>query len=436
MGGSAEQRSGLLARRSRHGPATPRASPHSLAAVAKEALMRLFKCEVCGQLLYFENTQCMRCGATLGYLPGRNRLSALEPATPGAGIDSAAGEPPLAGTEEARQTVGAEGAGAPEIGEAAQPQTWRPRADPERPYRFCANARHEACNWMVPADGDEIFCLACRHNRTIPDISNPERLEQWRKIEVAKRRAFYGFIRLGLPLRNRIEEPEEGLAFDFLADPEEEGAPRVMTGHDNGLITLALAEADDAERTRRRTAMGEPYRTLLGHFRHESGHYFWDRLVRDGGRLEECRAVFGDDRDDYGAALQRHYREGPPADWRERFVSTYATAHPWEDFAETWAHYLHIVDTLEMARAFGIGIDPAVDGAGELAGEVGFDPYRMAEIGPLMDAWVPLTAAVNSLNRCMGTPDLYPFVLSPGVVAKLAFIQALVAPSPAAMGKG
>lgn len=395
--------------------------------------MRLFKCEVCAQLLYFENTQCMRCGATLGYLPGRNRLSALEPAPPSTGIDSAAGAPPLTSVEEARQAVGEEGAGAPEIGEAAQPQLWRPRADPGQLYRFCENARHEACNWMVPVASEESFCLACRHNRTIPNLSSLENLAQWRKIEAAKRRAFYGFIRLKLPLRNRAEEPGTGLAFDFLADPPEEGAPKVMTGHDNGLITLALAEADDAERTRRRTAMGEPYRTLLGHFRHESGHYFWDRLVRDGGRLEECRAVFGDDREDYAAALQRHYKEGPPANWQERFVSTYATAHPWEDFAETWAHYLHIVDTLEMARAFGIGIDPAADRAGALTAEVDFDPYLMTEIAPLMAAWVPLTAAVNSLNRCMGTPDLYPFVLSPLVVAKLGFIQALVhgAPVPA-----
>ncbi|MFB9968659.1 putative zinc-binding metallopeptidase [Pseudoroseomonas cervicalis] len=349
--------------------------------------MRLFRCEVCGQLLYFENTRCERCGSGLGYLPERNRLSALDP----------------------------EGG-----------NVWRPRADPQRLYRFCANARHDACNWMVPAESGDEFCLACRHNRTIPDISDPERRAHWQRIEAAKRRAFYSFIRLGLPLISRDEDPENGLAFDFLADPETADAPKVMTGHDNGLITLALAEADDAERVKRRTSMGEPYRTLLGHFRHESGHYFWDRLVRDGGRLWQCRAVFGDDSQDYGAALQRHYAEGPPANWQENFVSTYATAHPWEDFAETWAHYLHIVDTLEMARAFGIGIDPAVDRRDELTAEVDVDAYRETDIGRVMEAWVPLTAAVNSLNRCMGTADLYPFVLSPAVVAKLGFIQALV----------
>ncbi|ONG54402.1 hypothetical protein BKE38_10430 [Pseudoroseomonas deserti] len=387
--------------------------------------MRLFGCEVCGQLLYFENTQCVRCGATLGYLPGRNRLTALDPveAAEGEGTGVAAPATPEAAPAQA---VGA--APAAEAGiSAAVDQLWRPRAAPDQPQRFCDNARHEACNWLVPAESEDRFCLACRHNRTIPDLSDAANLAQWRKIEVAKRRAMYSFLRLGLPLADRTQDPENGLAFDFLADAPD-GSQKVMTGHDNGLITLALAEADDAERTRRRTAMGEPYRTLLGHFRHESGHYFWDRLVRDGGRLEECRAVFGDDSQDYGAALQRHYDQGAPEDWQENFVSTYATAHPWEDFAETWAHYLHIVDTLEMARAFGIGIDPGVDRRDELTAEVDFDPYRATSIEPVMEAWVPLTAAVNSLNRCMGTPDLYPFVLSPAVVAKLAFIQSLVHP--------
>ncbi|MFC4168686.1 zinc-binding metallopeptidase family protein [Teichococcus aestuarii] len=398
--------------------------------------MRLFNCEVCGQLLYFENTRCESCGATLGYVPGVNRLSALDPAEPEGGVVQAAD-----GAASAQQAAGQAADGPAENAQAetssqAVGQLWRPRADAARLHRFCDNAAHDACNWLVPEDSADTFCLACRHNRTIPDLSNPAHAAQWRRIETAKRRAMYSFLRLGLPMRTRQEDPEEGLAFDFLADPPAEQGPMVMTGHDNGLITLALAEADDAERVRRRTSMGEPYRTLLGHFRHESGHYFWDRLVRDGGRLEECRAVFGDDSQDYGAALQRHYNEGPPEDWQENFVSTYATAHPWEDFAETWAHYLHIIDTLEMARAFGIGIDPRADRTGEMSAEVDFDPYRATDIQPVMEAWVPLTAAVNSLNRCMGAADLYPFVLSPAVVRKLGFIQSLVHGEVAASGAG
>nr|WP_314071719.1 putative zinc-binding peptidase [uncultured Roseococcus sp.] len=348
--------------------------------------MRLFRCQNCSQVLHFENTSCVKCGAPLGYLPEVNILSALEPA--------------------------------PEAGDYVA------KAAPDRRFRFCDNAAEEACNWLVPVESAERFCLACRHNRTIPDLSDPLNRQRWREIEVAKRRAVYSFLRLGLPLANREDDPESGLAFDFLADQPQD-IQKVMTGHDNGLITLALVEADDAERTARRSALGEPYRTLLGHFRHESGHYFWDRLVRDGGQLEACRAVFGDDREDYGQALQRHYEQGPPADWQEHFVSTYATAHPWEDFAETWAHYLHIVDTLEMARALGLEVSPRVDRSGELSTEVDFDPYRSTDIAAVMEAWVPLTVAVNSLNRSMGVPDLYPFVLSPAVVAKLGFVQSL-----------
>ncbi|MFC3126342.1 putative zinc-binding metallopeptidase [Pseudoroseomonas globiformis] len=385
--------------------------------------MRLFNCEVCGQLLYFENTQCMRCGATLGYLPDQNRLSALDPEEGEAGVPAT--QPSIRDHARTEQAAGVLEAGHPPIGPRAAPQLWRPRAEPRRVHRFCTNAQHDACNWMVPDDAPEQFCRACRHNRLIPDLSDTANLDRWRKIETAKRRAFYGFIQLGLPLANRIDDPESGLVFDFLAEAPD-AAQKVMTGHDHGVITLAVIEADDTERVRRREAMGEPYRTLLGHFRHESGHYFWDRLVRDGGKLEQCRAVFGDDSQDYAAALQRHYNDGPPPDWQEHFVSSYATAHPWEDFAETWAHYLHIVDTLEMARAFGVGIDPKADREDELTAEVDFDPYRATEIARLIEAWVPLTAAVNSLNRCMGTPDLYPFVLSPGVIVKLGFIQALV----------
>jgi hypothetical protein len=348
--------------------------------------MRLYKCQNCGQVLHFENTACVRCGAVLGYLPEPNALSALD-------LTDQQGE-------------------------------YTAKAESSRIYRFCDNVGDGACNWLVPAGDEERFCLACRHNRTIPDISDPLNKERWQKIEVAKRRTFYSFIRLGLPLANRGDDPVAGLAFDFLADAPEVGT-QVMTGHDNGLITLALIEADDAERVRRRSAMGEPYRTLLGHFRHESGHYFWDRLVRDGGRLEECRAIFGDDSEDYEAALQRHYSEGPPADWQDHFVTTYATAHPWEDFAETWAHYLHIVDTLEMARSLGMEISPRADQTGGLSTDVAFDPYRSTDIDAVMDAWVPLTVAVNSLNRSMGIPDLYPFVISKPVEAKLAFIQSL-----------
>ena len=185
-------------------------------------------------------------------------------------------------------------------------------------------------------------------------------------------------------------------------------------------------EADDAERKSRRVSMGELYRTLLGHFRHEVGYYFWDVLVRDGGKLDACRAVFGDDRQDYSQALKRHYQEGAPDDWEEHFVSKYATAHPWEDFAETWAHYLHIVDTLEMAGACGIAVKPSLDEVGNHSATLAFDPYFADCIQRIINSWIPFVFAINSITRAMGERDLYPFIIAPAVVNKLGFIHELV----------
>jgi hypothetical protein len=348
--------------------------------------MKLFRCQSCGQMLYFENTKCERCSRRLGYLPAAVTVSALEP----------------------------------------QGDLWRPLARPNTLVRFCDNAAYDACNWLLDADATGSLCAACRHNRVIPDLSVGDNLMLWQRLELAKHRLFYTLVRLRLPVKTTLEDPEHGLAFDFLADGPGPSGPKVMTGHDNGLITIALDEADDAKRELRRTQMGEPYRSLLGHFRHEVGHYFWDVLVRDGGWLDECRAVFGDDTQDYEAALQIHYKEGPPPNWQENYVSAYATTHPWEDWAETWAHYLHIIDTLEMACAFGIRVQPRIAGDETLAAEIDLDPYQTADMQQIVDAWLPLTVAVNSLNQAMGTQELYPFVLSPAVISKLGFVHQVV----------
>jgi hypothetical protein len=341
--------------------------------------MRLFECQNCGQPLFFENTSCESCGLRLGYLPERGLVTALEEA---------------------------EGA-------------WRALATPGERYRLCANAQHDVCNWLVPAESAEPFCTACRHNRTIPDLTNPENLLHWRKIEFAKHRLFYTLLRLQLPLTTRPDD-ENGLAFDFLSTPVG-SAQTVLTGHAGGLITLNVSEADDPERERQRKSMAEPYRTLLGHFRHEIAHYYWDHLVAGTPAIDEFRRLFGDERDDYAAALQRYYASGPPPDWTEHFVTAYASSHPWEDFAETWAHYFHIVDTLETAFAFGIRLRPKVKAA-DLAAVIDFDPHT-AEMDRIIDAWLPLTFAVNSINRSMGQPDLYPFVLAPAAIWKLAFVH-------------
>jgi hypothetical protein len=231
-------------------------------------------------------------------------------------------------------------------------------------------------------------------------------------------------LQLRLPLHTRSQVPD-GLAFDFLADPPGTpgGSGPVMTGHADGVITINLAEAEDAERERRRGSMGELYRTLLGHFRHEIAHYYWNRLISSGPALEDFRQLFGDERADYSAALQRYYASGPPPDWPQHFVSAYATAHPWEDFAETWAHYFHMVDTLETAGAFGLVVAPRVSKG--LATKVNFDPHE-ASMDRLVEAWIPLTFAANSINRSMGLPDLYPFVLGAPVIAKLTFVQSRI----------
>jgi hypothetical protein len=343
--------------------------------------MKLFECQNCGQPLYFENTRCESCGLPLGYLPVKETVTAL--------VEGEGGLLAL--------------------------------ADAGRPHRYCANEQYGVCNWLILAESPDTFCAACRHNRMIPDLSVPENVANWRKVEVAKHRLFYTLLKLRLPLTTRNDEPDAGLAFDFLA-PSPPGGPPVITGHASGLITINLAEANDAERERQRAKMREPYRTLLGHFRHEVAHYYWDHLVKDSPSLQEFRELFGDERQDYGEALKRHYAEGPPSNWVDQYVTTYASVHPWEDFAETWAHYFHMVDTLETASAFGLRVRPKVARGADLATAIDFDPHNAA-MDRIVDSWLPLTFAVNSINRSMGIADLYPFVIAPTVIIKLAFVH-------------
>lgn len=310
--------------------------------------------------------------------------------------------------------------------EPAGETEWKVIGPGEKTVLLCSNAANDICNWTVPAESGADFCLACSHNRLVPDAGTEDGLASWRRIGQAQRHLFYSLLKWKLPHPTREEDPEGGLVFDFLVDtvnPDGTVTP-AMTGHEEGLIAIRAAEADDVTREQVRTDMNEPYRTMLGHFRHEVGHFIWDRLVRDGGRLEEFRAVFGDEQADYSEALRRNYEQGPPPDWQEHFISTYAAAHPWEDFAECFAHYLHIVDTLETARSFGIAVEPA--GHEEMSAEVRFDPYRASSASQLADAWIPLSVALNSIHRSMGQPDLYPFVLTPAVVSKLEYIHRLV----------
>jgi hypothetical protein len=347
--------------------------------------MKLFSCDHCGNALYFENVSCERCGHRLGYLSDANALLSLEP------------------------TDGA----------------WASPLFPGRSFVFCANAAYGACNWLTEAaPGEALYCRACRHNELIPPIDDPLSVRRWQVIERAKKRLVYSLLRLHLPLATRSEDTLHGLSFRFLS--EALATAPVLTGHEAGIITIALTEADDAQREYRRTQFNEPYRTLLGHFRHEIGHHYWDILVSQGPHLSEFRSLFGDEMLDYEGALQRYYAGAPPADWQSGYISAYATSHPWEDFAETFAHYLHLVDTTEMAAAFGVRLRPRIDERGELSARIDFDPYRISDISELVEHWIPLASLINNLNRAVGQNDAYPFVLTPAVIRKLGFVASLV----------
>jgi hypothetical protein len=341
--------------------------------------------------VFFRNSQCLACGAALGYEPQLGEVRALEVSP----IDGAL-----------RLGQGGEG----------------------RAYRHCANFNTAAaCNWLVPAGDASPHCIACRLNRTIPDLADPDNQRYWGAIEIAKRRLVAQLLPLGLPVASKLgEDPQRGLMFDFLrAVPD---GPRVLTGHADGLITINVEEADDAKRERIRHELHEPYRTLLGHFRHEVGHYYWDRLVRNTAWLERFRELFGDERADYAAALKANYENGPPVDWANRHISSYASTHPWEDWAETWAHYLHVVDSLDTALGYGLDAD---DLETEIEPFTREDLYAPDDPGgerflALLNAWLEMTTVMNELARSLGQPDFYPFVMSRPVVRKLHFVHLVV----------
>lgn len=350
--------------------------------------MKIFTCSACKHVIFFENSQCTRCGHALAYLPDLDVLSAMEPA-----VDGAPGS-----------YVSLD----PNIGAAR--------------YRLCNNySAHAVCNWAIPEHEPHQYCLACRLNDTIPDLSQPAALSSWRELEAAKRRLVYTLLELGLPIEGKQEDQLLGLAFAFKSDGRDE---QVLTGHCDGLVTINVKEADTPVREEMRVKLGESYRTLLGHFRHESGHYYWDRLLKNGPQLADFRALFGDDQADYAEAVKRHYAN-PKHNWADEHVSAYATMHPWEDWAETWAHYLHMVDTLETAQSYGLAINPQAVG-GATAEAVTAKRVRFENFEQLIGAWIPLTVALNNLNRSMGLPDAYPFVLSERVIAKLRFVHEVI----------
>ncbi|GAB3418431.1 putative zinc-binding peptidase [Niabella aquatica] len=292
-------------------------------------------------------------------------------------------------------------------------------------YHYCANYAYGVCNWVIPDADPAGFCVACALNRIIPDLSNPMYRARWEKTEAAKHRLIYSLLQWGLPVQRKAFD-NTGLVFDFMADPGND-SPRILTGHSNGVITINIAEADDVEREMARNSMDEVYRTLLGHFRHEIGHYYWDLLIQGSLLLQEFRTLFGNETHNYQEALNRHYAAGAPPTWNENYISAYATMHPWEDWAETWAHYLHIVDTIEAAYSFGLTINPpGFTNDPNMCAAILFNPYQLKDFDTIFEYWLPLTFAMNTINRSMGGQDLYPFVISPEVKEKLRFVHKVI----------
>ncbi len=348
--------------------------------------------------MFYENSLCLSCNRGTGFDPASHTMLSLD--------------------------VGENG-------------TWQREG---RKWKFCANLNSCGCNWLLPADSADTLCPACATTRTLPTLTTPGNAGRWQSLETAKRRLLYSLLDFNLWGPGCRLKPKFPLVFDFL---ESTGGQAVTTGHENGVITINVAEADDDERERMRVSLHEPYRTLLGHLRHEVGHYYWDVLIQDGPFLQECRSFFGDETADYGAAMQRYYNEGAPANWQENFVSAYATMHPWEDWAETWAHCIHMRDTLDTAMQSelstalaGSEYEPDV-----FWGIVGATKEQAADFTQRLKRWSATVIQANELSRSMGQPDVYPFALTLPVLKKIFFVERVIekssgetsfAPQPAA----
>lgn len=385
--------------------------------------MKNFQCSCCNSLVFFEDKVCVQCQHALGFDPQSLAVWAVQPVEAEA-LPQSAGE--TGGVVDA----------------AAQALRWQVVGGasggtvPAGLFRFCRNGiDYGSCHFLVAADDGDGFCASCRQTRVIPNLSVQGNLAAWTTIEDAKRRLFYTLAKLGLEAGVRGDVGVQTPVYEFMEDVP--GEDPVMTGHASGLITINVAEADDAERVRRREDLHEPYRTLTGHFRHEVGHYYWDQFfLNDAQALEECRQVFGDERLDYGEALQQHY-QNPKPDWQSAYISSYATAHPWEDWAETWAHYLHLMDLLETAASHQLAF--ATHGAQGVSAIQCQDPYEVMlqaeqadagqqdqDITALLNQGMGVSLLLNNLNRSLGQDDAYPFALATPVLHKLGFIHNIV----------
>lgn len=344
--------------------------------------MKLFSCKHCNNTLYFENSMCLSCRNPIGF--DSTQLSML--------------------TIQKNKT-----------------DAFYTDLQSKKTYKYCQNATEATCNWLIPASSTSSFCVACELNRTIPRLAIAQNRERWHKIEIAKHRLVYSLLKLELPIQKKVNNSIEGIAFDFTADHH----TKIMTGHQSGLITINIKEADEAERARHKYDLNEKYRTLLGHFRHEIGHYYWDVLIKeDPKQLKKFRKLFGDETVNYEQALRAYYNN-PNKNTSNHYISIYATSHPWEDWAESWAHYMHLMDTVETAFNFGIQLDTESLRARNITAPKISDPYEVKKFIDVFNMWVPLGFAVNGLSRSMGHPEFYPFVISEEIIEKLSFIHKL-----------
>lgn len=343
--------------------------------------MKIFECGNCSHIIFFENHSCEICGHLLGFDYQTQEMRTFDLA-----------RFPLKSDRDGKL------------------------------FRFCANQEYGVCNWVIPVEKEEKFCVACSLNRTIPDLSDHQNFAKWEKLEVAKHRLVYQLNRLKLPIISKLFNQTDGICFDFLSrDPSHSR----LTGHANGVITILLDEADSVHLEKMKSELLEPYRTLIGHFRHEVGHYYWDLLIyKNQELLREFRLIFGDERTDYAVALKHYYQSKDQSEWRRTFISQYASAHPWEDWAETWAHYLHIMAMAETAYFFRLTVHPNLKTS--LQVQIDFDPYQTSDFETIFNAWLPVSFAINSLNRSMGIPDAYPFVINPAAINKMKFIHRLL----------
>lgn len=335
--------------------------------------MKRFFCD-CGQEVYFDNIYCGACDRQLGFDAETLELVSLKK------------------HEERWQANTSQGL---------------------KHYKSCGHREHELqCNWLLPENSSDLQCISCATTRMIPMLNMPDNMRRWQALESCKRRMLYGLLRLELPLFSK-QSPEKKLVFDFLEDKRsnpEIDVEHVNSGHANGIITLNAAEADASYREAAKQAMNEPYRTLLGHFRHEIGHFFWDVLIQGSPHNADFIQIFGDGAKNYRESLDNYYATGPAEDWQENYISAYASAHPLEDWAETWAHYLLMMDTLETALSY------------NLITGVEANQYSDSWI----TEWMQLVVVMNALNRSMGHGDAYPFVVSETVQRKLKFVRDLV----------